>query len=112
MLSHQHRFHGHGSLKYLFKNGKTARNRVLAFRYIENKNRVHTRVSVVVGKKVSKSAVKRNRIRRRVFEILRTNWDQVPEGYDISVTVFSIELLTMTHDELKRNVLGVLRSIR
>ena len=36
--------------------------------------RGHARCAVVVGKKVSKKAVTRNRLRRQAYEILRTQW--------------------------------------
>lgn len=108
MLSSRYRFHGYGSLRYLLKNGQTSRNRVLAVRYIKNPHRSDSRVAVVVGKKVSKSAVKRNRIRRRVFEVIRTNWDKLEPGYDFSIAVFSAELLVMPHKDLEKNILTAL----
>jgi ribonuclease P protein component len=46
-----------------------------------------SRVVVVVGKKVSKRAVVRNRIRRRLIGALRENWATVRPGYDIVVSV-------------------------
>ena len=109
MLSARNRFHGCGSLRYLFKNGKTSRNRTLLVRYSVNPQRTESRVAIIVGKKVAKAAVVRNRIRRRIFEILRQDWDQIAPGYDISITVFSRELATMPHDELLRTVNGVMK---
>jgi len=47
---------------------------------------VTTRVAVVVPKKVSKHAVDRNRDRRRVYEICRTNWSSMEPGYTIIIT--------------------------
>lgn len=108
MLSHKYRFHGHGSLRYLYRNGSTARNRLILIKYTENKHRVHSRVAIVVGKKVAKSAVKRNRIRRRVFEVIRNHWAHIPAHHDISVTVFSAELITMSSQEVEQTVLSVL----
>ncbi len=108
MLAYKYRFHGHGSLRYLFRNGTTARNRQVLVRYCENRNRTDSRVAVVVGKKVSKSAVKRNRIRRRVFEVVRTHLDVLKPSHDVSLTVFSLELLTMPPKELEGVVLGAL----
>lgn len=104
MLSHKYRFHGHGSLRYLYRNGRAARTRHLMLRYTPNKNRVHSRVAVVVSKKVMKSAVGRNRIRRRLFEVIREMWPQVADAYDISLTVYSAECMTMSYDELKSQV--------
>jgi ribonuclease P protein component len=45
------------------------------------------RAVVVVGKKVSKRAVIRNRIRRRLISILSGRWETVASGYDIVVSV-------------------------
>lgn len=109
MLSHKYRFHGHGSLRYVYRNGQTARNRFLSVRYSANKHRLHSRVAIVVGKKIVKSAVKRNRIRRRVFEIVRAHWDHLTPNTDMVITVFSAELLTMSSQELETVVLDALK---
>lgn len=112
MLSQKYRFHGHGSLRYLYRNGSTSRNRLILVKYCENKHRVHSRVAVVVGKKVAKSAVKRNRIRRRVFEVIRNHWAHIKPHHDISLTVFSAELITMTPEEVEQNIVSVLTQAR
>jgi ribonuclease P protein component len=51
--------------------------------------RAESRVVVVVSKKVDKRAVVRNRIRRRLIEILRAQWATLPGGYDIVISVHS-----------------------
>lgn len=79
-------------------------------RYAANKNRVHSRVAVIVSKKVMKSAVGRNRIRRRVFEVIRRHWDSLVDNMDIAVTVYSAECMTMPVDELEANLIETLRS--
>lgn len=48
-----------------------------------------SRAVVVVTKKVSKRAVIRNRIRRRLSALLSERWATVAPGYDIVVTVQS-----------------------
>lgn len=52
-------------------------------------NHAVSRAVVVVGKKVDKRAVVRNRIRRRLLAILRTQWTTLPGGYDIVISVHS-----------------------
>jgi len=42
---------------------------------------------VVVSKKVDKRAVTRNRIRRRLLGALAGQWETVPDGYDIVISV-------------------------
>ena len=110
MLSKEFRFHGHGSLRYLHRNGQTVRDRSLLLKFTENKQRDHSRIAVVVGKKVAKSAVKRNRIRRRIFEVIRTHWDQLKPGNDLMFTVFTAEFFTMPPAEVERHVISLLTS--
>ena len=103
MISKKFRFHGHGSLKYLFQHGENARTRLFGLKYIVNLRRDHSRVVVIVSKKVAKSAVKRNRMRRRVYEVLREHFD-FELSYDLAVTIFSEEVLDVSYDELKRQL--------
>lgn len=103
MLSQRHRFHGHGSLRYVYKHGESVRGRVISLKYTTNPRRQHSRISVVVSKKVMKSAVGRNRIRRRVYEVMRELLPSLDatDTYDVAVLVFSSEVATMPHDELR-----------
>ncbi len=64
-----------------------------------------TRVAVVVSKKVNKSAVGRNRIRRRVYEAVRRNFEDMPEKHDFVFVVYAPDVLMMPYKELER-VLG------
>lgn len=57
------------------------------------------RVVVVVAKKVSKRAVVRNRLRRRVVGDLERHWQTVRPGYDIVVSVHS-DLSTLPAEKL------------
>lgn len=61
-----------------------------------------TRIAVVVSKKVMKTAVGRNRIRRRVYEILRKNFELVPKGRDYIFVIFSKEVMEMPNAELEK----------
>ena len=89
MILRSNRFHGHGSLRYLYTRGKTVRSNQLSLRYITNGRRNTWRMAVVVSKKVHKSAVVRNRIRRRLYEIVRLNQDKITDPYDIALIIFS-----------------------
>lgn len=109
MIAYRYRFHGHGSLRYLYTKGQTARSRMLQLRYVENRRRTDSRAAVVVSKKVVKSAVKRNRIRRRIYEILRKNWRYIPAPTDMAVTVFAAETGTMLASELETHVIDLLK---
>ena len=100
MLSFTHRFHGHGSLRYVYKNGDAIRSRLITIKHIHNKHRQHSRFAVVVSKKVHKSAVGRNRIRRRLYEIIRQELPSMTPAHDVVILVFSNEVIQMPSDEL------------
>jgi len=63
--------------------------------------RSQTRAVVVVGKKVSKRAVVRNRLRRRLLGDLKSRWATVRAGYDIVVTVHH-DLSELSSTELRQ----------
>lgn len=111
MLSHRNRFHGHGSLRYLYRNGKRERTQNFGLHYIKNPKRDQSRFAVVVSKKIYKSAVKRNRIRRRVYEIIRLELERISPPQDIVITVFTPEILTIDSDKLKKQLLEILKPV-
>ncbi len=104
MISKRHRFHGHNSLNYVYRNGKTVRGPLASVKYVKNPRREHYRLAVVVSKKVHKSAVVRNRIRRRLYEVFRQQEARIKEPYDIVVTVFHENIATIPPEELNKLV--------
>lgn len=104
MLSKLHRFHGHNSLNYVYRHGQTIRGPLTSLKYAQNDRRQTYRVAVVVSKKVHKSAVVRNRIRRRLYEQVRLIADQIEQPYDIVFTVFHDTVAIMPADELTKLV--------
>ncbi len=67
---------------------------------------------MVVSKKVSKSAVTRNRIRRRVYELFRRELVSLQNRHDIVVTVVAPTFATMPPDELEAVMTNMLRSAK
>lgn len=104
MLSAAHRFHGHGSLRYVYKNGRAIRSHTITIKYTKNSHRRTSRFAVVVSKKVHKSAVGRNRIRRRLYEVIRHELPRFKSPHDVAVMVFSGEVLTMPSEELREAI--------
>ncbi len=100
MLAFKYRFHGHGSLRYVYSHGQAVRSRLVTLKYSRHPKRKNPRVAVVVSKKVHKSAVGRNRIRRRIYEIVRHELPAINDNQDMVLIVFSSEVLTMSHEEL------------
>ncbi len=104
MISRQHRFHGLGSLRRVYQQGRSVRGPLLALKVLKNDRRREYRAAVVVSRKVNKSAVARNRLRRRVFEQLRLQADTITEPYDLVFTVFSEKLADLPPAELHKQI--------
>lgn len=109
MIEKIHRFQGRGSLRFVYQRGQTARGQYSSLKYIVNKRRNTYRLAVVVSRKVSKSAVVRNRIRRRIYEAVR----QLPlpdaPPYDLVITVYSENLAEIEWPELEQAIVGQLQ---
>lgn len=106
MLSRVYRFHGLGSLRALYKRARVVRSPYVSLKYAANERRTASRVAVVVGRKVSKAAVVRNRIRRRVYEAVRRRMPafQPSHAYDLSFVVYDERLSSLPADELQKTV--------
>lgn len=100
MISFNNRFHGHSSLSFVYKNGQTFRSHLAVLKVIKNSRKKNSRMAVVISKKIIKSAVRRNRVRRRVYEYLRSRLDKLNNIYDIVIIVSSSDLLVISHNEL------------
>lgn len=100
MLNFKNRFHGRGGIRYVYSHGEVVRTRLLTCKYLNNPHRKDPRVAVVISKKVLKSAVGRNRIRRRIYEYIRDRIGDLPMGTDLVLIVGSAELRTMSSVEL------------
>jgi len=111
MFASRFRFHGHGSLKFLHKNAQVARSRYCTIKVIANPHRSHSRFAVIVSKKVHKSAVGRNRVRRRVYEVIRTCQPHFEGTIDLAVIVTSGEMIEAPQEELVQSIVEQLREL-
>ena len=110
MLDRKHRFHGYSSLKKVYPKTKSVRGSFISLRYSSRLPNKPTRVAVVVGKKVHKSAVKRNRIRRRVYEAIRLS-NNMPESYDLIFNVYSEQVAEVEFAQLREQIDDLLTKI-
>lgn len=108
MLGAKFRFHGYGALKFLFGQGRTFRLKSLSIRVAHNPRRHHSRVAVVVSKKVIKISPGRNTARRRIYEIIRTEWANIAPSQDIMISINDPHFLELSHSELRNEVRSAL----
>lgn len=100
MIPFNNRFHGHSSLNYVYKNGKAVRSHWLIIKVVKNPTRDTTRAAVIISKKVLKGAVKRNRVRRQIYEYISALLPNLNNNYDIAFIVLSGELFTATQQQI------------
>ena len=108
MLAKKYRFHSRGGVRYTYQNGKTIRGSKISLVFADN-SRNRQRFAVVVSKKVLKSAVGRNRIRRRVYEAIRLESVKIEKPVDCIFVVFTKDILDMDFMELRNTVRVLLR---
>lgn len=101
MIASEFRFHGRGSLNKAYRAGKTIGAGPISLRYF-GENRRKIRIAVVVSKKVSKSAVVRNVIRRRLYEIVREKYLEGLKAGDYVFTVHNDQVLKLQNIELEK----------
>ncbi len=99
MLAKKYRFHSRGGVRYTYQKGKTIRIPKMSLVHSEN-SRGHQRFAVVISKKVIKSAVGRNRVRRRVYEAIRMNLPYFKENKDCIFVIYSKDVINLDFNEL------------
>lgn len=67
--------------------------------------------AIVVSKKISKKAVIRNQIRRRIYEIVRNNFD-FDKKCHIIINVVNKNVCESDSNEMKKQLLNVFNQIR
>jgi ribonuclease P protein component len=109
MIVRRHRFHGYGSVKAVYRRSQSVRGALLGLRYAKRSPGQPYRVAVVVSRKVNKSAVKRNRIRRRIYETLRTHEAEIPKESDLVLTVFNDQVSELEQNKLEAVIQDLLK---
>ena len=104
MINRKHRFHGRNSLRFVYSRGEMVRGSLFSVKVALNQRRHSYRMAVVVSRKVHKSAVVRNRIRRRIYEVMRDQESHITDAYDIIFLVHSDQLALCEHDQLESQV--------
>lgn len=105
MISRTNRFHGRASLGRHYKQSKLVRSATMALRYVPNPRRSSYRLAVVVSRKVSKSAVVRNRIRRRIYEDVRILSSGFVSPFDLVIVVYDEKIAQSPAAELLQDII-------
>ena len=108
MIKKNYRFHSRGGVRYTHQNGKTIRGSKISLVFADN-SRNKQRYAIVVSKKILKSAVGRNRIRRRSYEALRALLPNIQKPVDCIFIINSKEILDIDFKELRTLIRDLLK---
>ncbi len=107
MLSRKYKLKKDNDFKKVFKNGIYQQKDFIKIKFLKNNLEIN-RFSFIVGLKISKKAVQRNKIKRRLEEIIRLNFKQIITGFDIIVFVDK-EILEKEYIKIEENLVYLLK---
>lgn len=94
----------------VFKKGLRYKSPLFLLVYLSRHDQLPSRFSFIISKKVAKSAVLRNRVRRQLREAIRLNLGRIDRGYDC-VFIINTNILGIKTKEISLIVEEVLRNI-
>jgi len=107
MLPKPNRLRLEKDIKTLFTKGKGVFNTLCGIKLKRNGLQV-SRFTVIVGTKVSKKAVERNRIRRKIRALLEKKIEEIKPGYDVAMIVRT-KAKNSSKEELEKEINKLLK---
>lgn len=91
----------------LYRKGKAVNGRFFYLKYLPAKKiKDDSKFSVVVGLKISKKSVERNKKRRQLREIIRLNISKIKKGF-LVLLIAKEEILGVTYQEMEKEFLDL-----
>lgn len=107
MLKRQYRLKDRRVFRSIYRRGRAGRAPDLTV-FCQPNQLSHNRLAVVVSTKVSKKAVRRNRIRRRLHGLMEGLWPTLAGGYDILI-VLKTDISRASQETISRQLLMAFR---
>ena len=122
MLTKEYRLKHMKDFDILFREGRFVGGQFLTVKYWKVDPEKYPRrkytvedlkIGFVVGKKIHKSAVKRNRVKRQMREVIRLllKENKLKKGFNIAF-VAKPDILGVDYTEIEKDILGVLGKVR
>ncbi len=107
MLSKQNRLIKNKDFELVSKKGKSLADPFIVIKWIKN-GLPYSRFGIVVSLKVDKRSPRRNKIKRRLREIIRANLSKIEKGYDFLI-ISRVAIKDKNFDKIKSSFLNLLR---
>ncbi len=112
MVPRRNRLKNKKEFEKVFKNGKFFGGQYCTIRMLENKFSV-SRFGFVTGKKLIKSIVRRNKVKRRMREIVRLflKENKIKPGFDV-IIIAKEKALDTNYQKLKDDLEGIFKRVK
>ncbi len=89
-------------IENVFKNGRASYNKIIGVKTVNNELE-QTRFAVIISKKVSKSAVNRNKIKRQIREIIKMQLKRIKTNKDCIIITLP-PILEKKYPEIEESI--------
>ncbi|MFH1461176.1 MAG: ribonuclease P protein component [Patescibacteria group bacterium] len=107
MLPRKYKLKRDNDFKRVFKQGRYFQESFIRLRVLKNES-ANNRFAFIVGLKISKKAIGRNKIRRQLEEVIRLNLNKIKKGFDI-VVLPEKEIISKSYSETEKTLLNLLK---
>ncbi|MBL7155044.1 MAG: ribonuclease P protein component [Candidatus Portnoybacteria bacterium] len=112
MLSRKYKLKKDNDFKKVFKQGKNYQQEFIKIKVLKN-NLAYNRFGFIVGLKISKKSIERNKIKRRLEETVRLKLKQISasggkSGFDVVVLV-NQEIIEKNYQEIEKTLINLFR---
>ncbi len=85
-----------------FRKGRSSYDEIMGVKVVKNGLQIN-RFGIIVGRKISKKAFERNKIKRQIRAIIRSKIELIKKGNDVLIIV-SPEALIKTFHDLEKSI--------
>jgi len=110
MLKKENRLAKKKDFDAVWQKGRSSFDKILGVKILPNKIAIN-RFGIMVGLKVSKKAVERNKIKRRIREIIKAQAENLKIGFDVVIAALPM-VQSKKFAELKKSILLNFKRLR
>jgi len=110
MLPRKYKLKRDNDFRKVFKQGRYSQGGFIRLKFLKNDLK-YSRFAFVIGLKISKKAVQRNKIRRWLEHIVRLEFDQIRAGFDFVVLV-EPEIVKKNYQEIEQELDSLFKKVK
>lgn len=110
MLPRKYKLKKNNDFKEVFENGKYYQQEFIKLKILKNDLEIN-RFGLIIGLKISKKAVQRNKIKRQIEEIIRLKLNQIKSGFNIVILV-NPEIIEKDYQEIEKTLINLFKKAK